>query len=202
MYSSRNSRTRRTSTAIFSSAGMLISTLKWPELAMIAPLFMPSKWCASSTLMSPVEVMKMSPRRGGFGHRHDTEAVHDRFQRLQRVNLGDDDVGAQPLGPHGDAAAAPAVAADHNVLAGDQHVGGADDAVHGALARAVAVIEQMLGQGIVDGDDREHQLAVCGHRPQADDAGGGFLGAADDAVQTARGAPCAACRPGRRHRPW
>ena len=79
--------------------------------------------------MSPVAVMKMSPIARGLGHRHHPEAVHDRFQRLQRVDLGDDHVAAQPLGPHGDAAAAPAVAGHHDRLARDQHVGGADDAV-------------------------------------------------------------------------
>ena len=36
---------------------------------------------------------------------------------------------------------------------------------------------------VVDGDDGEHELAVVGHRAQADDAGRGLLGAADDAVE-------------------
>ena len=61
--------------------------------------------------MSPVAVMKMSPIVRGLAHRHDAEAVHDGFERPHRVDLGDDDVGAQAPGPHRDAAAAPAVAA-------------------------------------------------------------------------------------------
>ena len=40
---------------------MSISTLKWPELAMMAPSFMASKCSPRSTWMSPVTVMKMSP---------------------------------------------------------------------------------------------------------------------------------------------
>src|SRR5262249_19188399 len=39
------------------------------------------------------------------------------------------------------------------------------------------------GLGVVDGQHRELQRAVGGHGPQPDDAGGGLLGAADDAVE-------------------
>ena len=125
----------------------------------------------------------MSPIARSVSHRHHAEAVHDRFERLHRVNLGDDHIAAQPIGPAGDAAAAPAVAGHHDRLAGDEHVGGADHAVQGALAGAVAVVEQMLGQRVVHRDDGEHQLAVVGHRAQPDDAGRRLLGAADDAVE-------------------
>ena len=51
------------------------------------------------------------------------------------------------------------------------------------LAGAVAVVEQVLGQGLVDGHDRERERAVRGHRPEADDAGGGLLGAGQDLGQ-------------------
>ena len=37
--------------------------------------------------------------------------------------------------------------------AGKQDVGGADDAVESGLAGAVAVVEEVLGIGVVDGDD-------------------------------------------------
>ena len=47
---------------------------------------------------------------------------------------------------------------------------------------AVAVVEEVLGVGVVDGDDRELQHAVLGHGAQADDAGGGLLRAAEDAA--------------------
>ena len=47
-----------------------------------------------------------------------------------------------------------------------QDVGRAQDAVDGALARAVAVVEEVLGLGLVDRDDREAERAVGGHRPR------------------------------------
>ena len=58
-------------------------------------------------------------------------------------------------GAAGEAAAAPAVAGDHELRSGQQEVGGADDAVDGGLSGAVAVVEQVLGVGVVDGDDRD-----------------------------------------------
>ena len=117
---------------------------------------------------------------GGLGDRHDAEAVHDGLERAQRVDLEHDDVGAVALHAHGEAAAAPAVAGDADGAAGDEDVGGADDAVERALAGAVAVVEHVLGVGLVDGDDREHEAALGLEGLEADDAGGGLFGAADD----------------------
>ena len=117
---------------------------------------------------------------GGLGDGHDAEAVHDRLEGAQRVDLEHDDVGAVALHAHREAAAAPAVAGDADGAPGDQDVGGADDAVEGALAGAVAVVEHVLGVGLVDGDDGEHEPALGLERLEADDAGGGLLGAADD----------------------
>ncbi len=121
--------------------------------------------------------------RGGLFHRHDAEAVHDRFDGLQWIDLGHDDVGAHALGAHGDAASAPAVPSDDEDGAADQPVGRADDAVHGGLAGAVAVVEHVLGVGIVDGDDRELEHFLLGHAAQPNDAGGGFFRAADHVAQ-------------------
>ena len=143
-----------------SSAGMSISTLKWPVLATMAPSFMTSKCSLRITWMSPVTVTKMSPMRRGLRHGHDPEAVHDRFEGPQRVDLQHDHVGAVSLGPHGHAPAAPAVADDDDRLAGDQPIGGPDDAVEGRLAGAVAVVEHVLGHGFVHGDDGIAQHAL------------------------------------------
>ena len=128
-------------------------------------------------------VTKISPICGRFGHRHHPEAIHHRFQGRQRIDLGDDHVGAHAARPHRQAAPAPAIAGDDEILARQQDIGGADDAVDGGLAGAVAVIEEVLGHGIVDGDDREGQRAIGRHGAQADHAGGGLFGAADHVLQ-------------------
>ena len=90
---------------------------------------------------------------------------------------------AEPLGPHGDAAPDPAVAGDDELLAGEQHVGRADDPVDRRLSRAVPVVEEVLRARLVDGDDRELERAVGLHRLQADDAGGRLLHAGDDVAE-------------------
>ena len=133
--------------------------------------------------MSPVAETEDVADPGRFHHGHHPEAVHDRLQRLERLDFGDDDVRAEALGAHGDAAAAPSVAGHDEVFAGQQDVGGADDAVDGALAGAVAVVEQVFGHGVVDRNDRVLERAVLGHGLETDDAGGGLLGAADDVLE-------------------
>ena len=75
------------------------------------------------------------------------------------------------------------VATDHKVLASQQHVGGTDNAVDGALTCAVAIVEEVLGHGVVDSHHREEQFALSRHCTQADDAGGGLFGAADHVAQ-------------------
>ena len=133
--------------------------------------------------MSPVAVTKMSPTGATFGHRHDSEAVHDGLESTQRVYFEHHHVGAVTLGPHSHAAPAPPVAGDDHDLAGDQAVGGADDAVQGGLPGAVAVVEHMLGHGLVDGDDGVLEHPVLLHGLEPDDPSGGLFGAADDPVE-------------------
>ena len=91
---------------------MLISSLKWPELAKIAPSFMRSRWWRSMTLISPVTVTKMSPIGAASMMRHNAKAIHDGLEGAGGINFGDDDIGAHALRARGDALAAPAIARD------------------------------------------------------------------------------------------
>ena len=88
------------------------------------------------------------------------EAVHHGLERPQRIDLGDDHVRAHAVGARGDAATDPAVAGDDEPLAGEQDVRRADDPVDRRLAGAVAVVEHVLRHRLVDGDDREAELAL------------------------------------------
>ena len=121
---------------------------------------------------------------GGVVHGHHAVAFHRRLQRADRVDLGDPDLGRQRAQRLGGALAHVAVAADHGDLAGDHDVGGALDAVHQRLAAAVEVVELGLGDGVVDVDGRELELAALVHLVEAVHAGGGFLGDALDLRQT------------------
>ena len=119
------------------------------------------------TRLSPVAVQKMSPISAASLHRQHLEAVHRRLERPHRVDLGDDHERAHAARPHGDAAPDPAVAADDEALAGEQDVRRADDPVDRRLAGAVAVVEQVLRLRVVDGDDREAELARRARAPSA-----------------------------------
>src|SRR5208283_1278943 len=120
---------------------------------------------------------------GGFVHAHDTEAVHHGFEGFRGIDFGDDHLGAATAGAAGQATAAPAIAGHDEFRSGEQEIGGADDAVDGGLSGAVTVVEQVLGVGVIDGDDGELQHAFLGHGAQADDAGGGFFGPANHVRQ-------------------
>src|SRR5208283_375967 len=122
----------------------------------------------------------------GFVHAHHAIAVHDRFDSLCRIDLGHNDLSAKSARAARQSASTPAVAGDNKLGAREQEVGSADDTVDGGLTRAVAVVKQVLGIGVVDGDDGVTQHALLRHGAQADDAGGGFFGAADDAIQNVR----------------
>ncbi len=56
-------RATETRVAISCSAGISISTLKWPVLERMAQSFITSKCSRRITFLSPVAVQKMSPRR-------------------------------------------------------------------------------------------------------------------------------------------
>ena len=116
------------------------------------------------TCLSPVAVQKMSPISAARAIGSTSKPSIDGLERPHRVDLGDDHVRALPLRPRCDAAADPAVAGDDEPLAGEQDVRRADDPVDRRLARAVAVVEHVLRLRLVDGDDREAELA---RRPRA-----------------------------------
>jgi hypothetical protein len=79
-----------------------------------------------------------------------------------RVDLGDDDVRAVALRAHREAPAAPAVARDDDLQAGEKNVRGADDPVDCALPRAVAVVEEVLRLGVVHRHDGVGEPLRCG----------------------------------------
>ena len=162
---------------------MSISTLKWPVFERMAPSFISSKCRAVITFLSPVAVQKMSPTFAASSIGITSKPSIDASSAAHRIDLGDDHLRAETARARRDAAADPAVAGDDELLAGEQDVRRADDAVDRRLARAVAVVEQVLRQRVVDGDDREAELALRLERLQADDAGRRLLGAGDDVAE-------------------
>jgi hypothetical protein len=107
-------------------------------------------------------------------------AIHHRLDGASGIDLGDDDIGAHAFCAEGQAFAAPAVTGDNELGARDQRVGAADDAIHSGLPGTVAVVEHVLGLGVVDGNDGVLEHAIFRHGPQTDDAGSSLFSAGDD----------------------
>jgi hypothetical protein len=120
---------------------------------------------------------------GSPRHRQHLEAVHRRLERRHRIDLRDDHVRAHAARPARHAAPDPAVAGDDEPLAGEEDVRRPDDPVDRRLARPVAVVEEVLRSRLVDGNDREAELAVALERLQPDHAGGRLLRAGDHVAE-------------------
>src|ERR1700728_1647886 len=116
----------------------------------------------------------------GFGHGHHAETVHHGFESAHWIDFGDDYVCAVAFGAHGDALAAPTIAGNNHPKSCDQKIRGAQNTVNLRLTRTVAIVEEMLGERVVDGDGGIFQRAVFGHGAKTNHASRGFFRAADD----------------------
>src|SRR5262245_7620771 len=118
--------------------------------------------------------------RGGLLNRHNPESVHGRFQCFDRVDLGDDHIRSHTASAHRNPFAAPAVSDHNQSFTCQEYVSGADHSIECALPSPIAVIEEMLGLCVIDGDRREIELSIAQHGFQAVDAGRRFFGCSDD----------------------
>ncbi len=112
----------------------------------------------------------------------DLVAVHGRLQRVDRVDLADDDARALPAQSIRRALAHVAVAADEDGLAAHEHVGGAVEPVGQRVSDAVLVVELALRHRVVDVDGREEQFSVAVQLVEAVHARRGLFRHAQDAL--------------------
>ena len=103
-------------------------------------------------------------------------AVHVRLERGHRVDLDDRDAAAGAAGSAREPLSDPAVADDAELAAREAQVRQPVDRSERRLAGAVAVVEQVLAEGVVGGDRREGETSRRRHRPQPGDAGRRLLG--------------------------
>jgi len=113
----------------------------------------------------------------------DFEALHGGLQGVDGIDFRDQNAGAERPQSLGAAFADVPVAGDAGDLAGDHDVGGALDAIDERLSAAVEVVELGFGDGVVDVDGGNLELALLVKLVEIVDAGGGFFGAAADAVE-------------------
>ena len=119
----------------------------------------------------------------GLIHGGDLVALDGSLEGVDGVNLGDQDAGTHAVQGGGAALANVTVAGNDGDLTGDHHVGGTLDTVDQRLLAAVQVVELGLGDGVVDVDGGDEQLAVLEHAVEVVHTGGGLLGQTEAALE-------------------
>ncbi|OPZ42048.1 MAG: hypothetical protein BWY93_02047 [Euryarchaeota archaeon ADurb.BinA087] len=110
-------------------------------------------------------------------HGHHQEAIHIRFKRTPWIDLGDDDPCAEPMQLPRQSPTAIAVPGNNHTFSRHQHIGSDHDRGEGTLPGTMHVVKESFHGGVIDRDDREHQLLIPGHRPESVDTGGCLLAA-------------------------
>src|SRR5690349_20247073 len=123
--------------------------------------------------------------RRRFAHRHYAESIHYRFDCLDRIDFRDDDVRTHATRAQGHALTAPSITNNYERATGEQDIRRANDAVECRLARAVTVIEEVLGLCIVHSDGREGQHARSFHSSETLNTGGCFFSRTEDFLDLA-----------------
>jgi len=105
---------------------------------------------------------------------------HAGLEGVDGVDFGDDDASTEGAEGGGGALTDITVSGDEGGLAGDHDVGGALDTVDERFTAAVEVVELGLGDGVVDVDGGDGELAVLLAAVEVLDTSGGFFGDTED----------------------
>lgn len=108
-------------------------------------------------------------------HGGDLEALDGSLEGVDRVNLGDQDTGTHAGESLSAALADITITSNNTDLAGNHDIGSTLDTVNEGLAAAVQVVELGLGDGVVDVDGGDKELALLEHTVEVVDTGGGLL---------------------------
>ena len=108
-------------------------------------------------------------------HGDDLEAGHGSLEGVDGVNLSYQDTGTHAGQGHGTALADITETSNDGDLASNHNVGSTLDTVDEGLTAAVQVVELGLGDGVVDVDGGDQELAVLEHAVEVVDTGSGLL---------------------------
>ena len=114
--------------------------------------------------------------RGGLLHGGDLEAGHGSLEGVDGVDLGDEDAGTHAGEREGTALTDITETSNDGDLASNHDIGSTLDAVNEGLAAAVQVVKLALGDGVVDVDGGDEELALLEHAVKVVDTSGGLLG--------------------------
>lgn len=108
-------------------------------------------------------------------HGGDLEARDSSLEGVDGVNLSDDDAGTHGVESHGATLSDITETGDNGDLASNHDIGGTLDTIDEGLTATVKVVELGLGNGVVDVDGWDQQLAVLEHLVKVVNTGGGLL---------------------------
>lgn len=114
-------------------------------------------------------------KRSSLLHGGDLVTGHGSLEGVDGIDLSDDDAGTHAGEGHGAALADITETGDDSNLASNHDIGGALDTVDEGLTAAVEVVELGLGDGVVDVDGGDKELALLEHAVKVVDTGGGLL---------------------------
>lgn len=124
--------------------------------------------------------------RGSLVHGGDLVALDGGLEGVDGINLGDEDAGTHAAQSAGAALADITISSNNSDLTSDHDIGGTLDTVDERLAAAVQVVELGLGDGVVDVDGRDQQLALLEHAVKVVDTSGGLLRQTEAALELIR----------------
>jgi hypothetical protein len=114
--------------------------------------------------------------RSSLLHGGDLVAGDGGLKSVDGIDLGDNDTSTHAVQRLGTTLADITETSNDRNLTGDHDVGRTLDSIDQRLSAAVQVVELGLGDGVVDVDGGNQQLAVLEHAVEVVDAGGGLLG--------------------------
>jgi len=113
---------------------------------------------------------------GSLGHGENLVTGDGSLEGVDGIDLGDQDTGTHRTESHGATLSDVSETGDNGSLSGNHDIGGTLDAVDQGLTTSVKVVELGLGNGVVNVDGRNKELALLEHLVQVMDTGGGLLG--------------------------
>lgn len=125
-------------------------------------------------------------KRSSLLHGGNLKALDGSLESVDRVNLSDKDTGTHAVKSLGAALADITITSDNADLSGNHDIGGTLDTVDERLAAAVQVVELGLGDGVVDVDGGDEELALLEHPVEVVDTSGGLLGETVAALELIR----------------
>lgn len=112
---------------------------------------------------------------GGLLHGGDLVTGHSSLESVDGVNLGNEDAGTHAVEGHGATLTDITETGNDGDLASNHDIGSTLDTVDKGLTAAVKVVELGLGDGVVDVDGGDKELAILEHAVKVVDTGGGLL---------------------------